>query len=540
HVARILAARNEHEVALELLDSRKKEFADDAVYLGQLILENVALKKYEEALPYSRRRVQLAQTASDLEIAMSQFAQVSKKAKQTTELIKMLSESPRRSIQDTCLLAELLERDGDRTGADRLLTDLADKNSLLVTSQQIRLYSQRHDWTRAADATRRLVELPEGRKSIHVRQLVELYQHDYKIAEALKWVQEWKKLSPGSTLPWLTEARLLTQQGKNKEAINTLRVAVQEFDDDQELRARLAQLYVEENHYNDAERIYWRQYEDSKDLAGKLRAVQSLAEIAELTGGTEQLLERFNERHRTNRRSIEPLLALAEIHRVNYNYEGRRKALVEATRLKADDVQLLHEVARIEESEGDWERAMATLERAAKLDKTTRSREKMARLHLNNGNLDDGYEILYELAGTKTSNPRTAESIADAMMSAQDWETSIAFLSDSVSQFPDDYRLRYLQAIALEEEDRTDEAIAGFLEMLKIDKELSTPFSKAPKAPWAGYPLIDLLPQQSIDYMEFGWLTQQAYSHRQQQGGYTTAYRGLPQAGITMPRHLEA
>lgn len=537
HIARVLAARNEHEVALELLDARKDEFANDAVFLGQLVLEKIALKKFEDALPFARRRVQLAQTPSDLEIAMSQFAQVSKKAEQTGALIKSLTEAPHRSIQDTCLLAELLERSDDRAGADRLLAELEEEKSLLVTSQQIRLYSQRHDWTRAAEATRRLVDMPEGRKSVHVRQLVELYQKDYKINDALKWVQEWKKLSPGSTLPWLTESRLLTQQGKNKEAISALRVAVQEFEDNQELRTRLAQLYIDAGHNNDAERIYWRQYEESKDLIGKLRAVQNLAEIAEIT---EQLVERFEERRRTNRKSIEPLLALAEIHRVSGNYEGRRKALVEATRLKADDLQLLHEIARIEESEGDWEKAMATLERAVKLDKTTRSREKMARLHLNNGNLDEGYEILYELAGARTADPRNAEAIAEAMMSAQDWETAIKFLTESVSQFPDDYRLRYLQAIALEEEDRTSEAIDGFMEMLRIDKEISTPYPNAPRTPWAGYSLSDLLPQESMDYMEFGWLTQQAYSHRQQRGRYVSAYRGLPQAGITMPQDLKA
>ena len=53
---------------------------------------------------------------------------------------------------------------------------------------------------------RHVLELPEGRKSLYIRRLVDLYQRDYQLEEGLKWIDEWKRLSPGSTTPWHTRS----------------------------------------------------------------------------------------------------------------------------------------------------------------------------------------------------------------------------------------------------------------------------------------------------------------------------------------------
>lgn len=542
HVARLLAARNEHQTAFDLLQAREQEFSNDTIYLGQLISAAIALEKFEEAIPWARRRVRLAKSGAELETAVAQAAKVIDKADQTSELAQTMSGMPKRSASETCLLAELLERTGDSSGADRVLAEIDDQDSLLVASQQVRLFTQRRDWAKAAEAIRRLVEMPEGRKSIHVRRLVELYQKDFKLDEALRWVQEWKKLSPGSTTPWLTESRLLVRQDKVADAISALRAAVSEFEDDVDLRARLAKLYADEGKLADAERIYWRLYEDGKDLTSKLRWVQQLAEVAELQGTEKQLVEKFEQRRRTNRQSLEPLLSLAEIHRAAGSYEERRKALLEATRIKADDLQLLWHIARIEETEGDWERALATLERALKVDDSPRTREKMARVHLYHGDSEKGYAILYELAGLEQSDARSIEGIAEAMMGVGDWERAEAFLAPQLVRYVDDYRLRYLYSVALEEVGKTSEAIESFVSLLKIDKEIHGRFGKQQQAPWAAYlgPVGALVPQESVDYLELTWISNVVYSYKQGRmgGGYVSGYRGVAQSAISMPNDL--
>ena len=221
-----------------------------------------------------------------------------------------------------------------------------------------------------------MLDLPGGRKSPNVRQLIELYVRADDDKSALKWIAEWKRLSPGSMLPWLNEASLLERTGKTKESIAVLRRATQEFPDDPDLFGQLAQKYLRNGQTENAQRIFWRQYEESEKLTDKIRWAEQLARVADSEGKIDQLVKSFQERRQNNPQSIEPLLSIAQAHRIAGNYEERRAALLEATRLKKDDLSLLLEIARLEESEGDWEKSIQTLEKASELDKSNRAKQK--------------------------------------------------------------------------------------------------------------------------------------------------------------------
>lgn len=522
-VARMLAARREHQAAFDILHPRESEFSNDAIYLGQLITEATALNRFDEAIPWAVQRVQLAETAADLETAVSQAAGVINKVDKSATVMEQLRNDQRQTVQRSCLLSELHERQGERALAEAALAEAAKQatpeQQVLIASQEIRLHMQRRDWGKAAIATKRLLELPGGLKSIHVRRLVELYQRDFRFKEALVWVQQWKKISPGSTLPWLTESRLLALQGKSKESLNVLRTAVQQFDNDVDLRARLAQAYSDGNQPGDANRVFWRLYEDSEDVSSKVRWAQELARTAQAAGSVERLVEQFKERRASNRQSIVPLMALAEVHRTVGNYEERRKALLEATQQKRDDVQLLYQIARIEESEGDWERALETLTRADKIDKSTRSKEQMARLYLTYGDADKGYAILFELAGRENSDARSAEAIADAMIGQHDWERVVEFLQPLMERYPDNYRLAYQYATALEETDQARAAVDAFLHMMEMDKEI--PGRKQAASGRQVLPsnyisqMQAIMPREAVEYFMLMYQSRNVYRYRQ-------------------------
>jgi len=222
HVVRSLVARHEQETAFELLTARHVDFDDQPLFYSQLVTTALALKKYEQAIPWALRRVELAQSVTELERAIAQAARVLDRADQVEKMASRLAAQSARSMRLTCLLAELWEETGDSDRADAVL---AQQDNLLAVSQQIRLFTSRRDWQAAADATRRILELPGGKKSLHVRRLVELYTRDYQWEEALQWIDSWRQLSPGSTSPWLAEARLLRLQGKETDAVHVLRKA---------------------------------------------------------------------------------------------------------------------------------------------------------------------------------------------------------------------------------------------------------------------------------------------------------------------------
>jgi len=136
----------------------------------------------------------------------------------------------------TCLLAELLEAAGNSIEADALLKGPAGKGDTLALGEQVRLCTLRGEWPAAAAATRRLLDLRAGGRFNTFAGWRKLYERDGRIDEALKWIETWKRLSPGATTPWLNQARLLRYQGNETELLKTLRKAIQRFDQDDELR----------------------------------------------------------------------------------------------------------------------------------------------------------------------------------------------------------------------------------------------------------------------------------------------------------------
>lgn len=545
HVARTLSARHEHQSALDLLKAREGAFDDEPLFLGQLISTAIALKQFDAAVPWALARVKLAREVADMETAVDQAADTIERADQLEAVAAELTDRNDRTMTETCLLAELWERTGDSRRADEVLQKAAESGNVLAVSEQIRLASQRREWAAAADATRRMLDLPGGRKSLYVRRLVELYQRDFQLEEALKWVQEWKRLSPGSTTPWVTEARLLSGLGKPEEALKVLRVASAQFEDDEDLRVRLAEMYAESGKHADAERIFWQLYEDNDDLADKLRWSQEIAKLAEQQGTTEQIIENFNQRIESNRRSIVPWLALSEVYRVVNDHEGRRRALTAAAKIKPDDIHLLQQIARAEEQDGDWQAAIKTLERAVPLDKTNRTREQIAQLNLRYGDEEVGFSQLLELAN-ETSDPRSLETAADTLCGMRDWERAAQFLQSRLVDHPQDYRLRYLAAVALEEAGDNDAALELFLELLDGQEELSSKQRMvSPAAVTQSYFSLvrEILPPRAADWFELMQHRYTAYAYRQQGQAYisSSAFGGMGvRSAIQMPANVDA
>ena len=543
HIARILATRNETQASFDLLRKRYQDFKNELVYLTQLCQTAFRLKKYEEAQPWARLLVIRADNPLDLESAVQLAARIAQKLEREDALRAELALST--LPQEICLLAELHERAGESKKAAAALESIQQNAPLLAGAQKIQLYRQRGDFEQAARAAAELVEQPGGRRIANVQRVVELFRRAYKLDEALKWIPQWKKLSPGSTRPWLTESRILDLQGKAKAATDTLRRAIQQFDGNEEIRAELAQLYGREGKLADATRIFMQLYEESEDLSSKIRWVQQLASAAEMQGKSRELIEGFQERRDNNRQSIVPLLALAEIHRVGDNYEGRRQALMEASRIKADDVELLLEIARIEEAELDYDKALATLEESLKLEESSRVKQRMAQLHFSVGDEQKGFAILQEIASGKNADGKSMEQLAQAILGTADWAYGAEFLAPALAKFPGNYRLAYLHAIALEEDGQDIAAIRAFTELLKVDKEMpAAALSTQQNNPFYGphsYQkiLASIAPKTAVELVMLSQYQYLAYQHRQQR--HSLHYYGQPMSGaaVAVPIDIE-
>jgi tetratricopeptide (TPR) repeat protein len=417
--------------------------------------------------------VEIATTPTELETAVGTALRLVARAGKREEIRSSLTEQEDLGVGGRCLLSALYADLGDTIKASEILTQAAaTPGGSLARFYRVRFEGNRGNLEEAIKILRGIIETPEGRKTVHFRRLVDLLERTGDYEKALTSVEEWKRIAPGDHAAWTRRARLLQADGQPNEAVVELRRMIGKFGADEERRATLATALIESAEFTAAQRIYEQLYQESEKLESKLKWAGELAQLAEREGKLEELLEDFDRRKRSNPRSVAPLLALAEIHRVLDQYEERRSALLEASRRRPEDTNLLARIAEVEERAGEFDRAVGILRDAVKRDKTPESKRRLASLLLKNGEIQNGLDLLAEIPGTVT-DPRGLESIVQALVGAQEFEHALKFLDEHLGGHESDWRLRYLKGVVLKMSGEEEKALETFTALLKGGEEIA-------------------------------------------------------------------
>lgn len=544
-ITQALQARQESRTALDLLAPREQDFAQEPRFYALLVQLGIANKEVERALPWARKRLRLAKDAESIETAVKDILLVlrsDESGKLSSAVQQELQSEAASPIQHRCLLAALLENAGKNAEAEKTLNSAPAEDQLIALNQLAVLFQNRQEWEKAAQTLQQVIALPGARTTARVQRMVDFYRRADKPEQALTWIAEWKKLSPSAVQPWLDESRLLITLNRTKDALALLRGALRKFPDSIEAASSYATLCLENGQPDEAERTYLTLYEKTTDATARLRLIGPLALAAQQHNSLPRLIENFQQRQKQNRASAQPWLALAEIHRTTSNDEERRRCLYEASRLRPQDLALLLDIARSEEEIGLTQEALRTLESAAKLDKTSKTRENIARLQIDSGDADLGYRMLFEIAGGSQMDARALEQMADTIAEKGEWQRVIAFLEPVLEKHPKDYRLHYLNAVALEEAGREKEAVRAFIEIMSMHEELPGVLSTGRSIGLRQQYHSISLPPGTEDWLVLPAMVQAAYVHRQKQGGRASygsynmfggaATNGLPANGF--------
>lgn len=468
-VARSLTGHGKSEEAFKLLQKRMGEFGEDPLILSQFCALAFSEEEAVIALPFGLELVSRASSPTDLEAAIGVASRVIKKAQKQDEVLEQLEGKADLGISERCLIADLYSEQGDTIEALRVL-DAAQKadEGLLARFYRVRFDENRGELEGAIASLREIIELPEGRKTVHVRRLVGLLERSGDIEGALAAVDDWKRMAPGDQAAWTRRAQLLSDHGEPDKAVLELRRMIGKFGPEEDSRSRLAAALMEANEHRSAQRIYEQLYEEGEDLSVKLKWVGELAKVAQREGTLEELLADFERRKRESPNSVAPLLAIAEIHNSLNQYEERRSALLEASRRRPNDIKLLQHIADVEVRAGEFDRAVGLLKDAAKRDTTPGTKKKLASLFLKNGEFYEGLRLLKELP-EESNDPRKVEATALSLMTMGEWDLAVRHLAELLPKHQGDWRLSYLNAIALEMDGQDEVAFETYKRLLDVN-----------------------------------------------------------------------
>ncbi|MBN1974102.1 MAG: hypothetical protein JW787_10720 [Sedimentisphaerales bacterium] len=540
-IAKIAGTRGFEESSLSWLEARYDEFENDISFLYQLCEEAIRQGLYEKSLPWLQKQLLMSDRISLIQASVKQRLLIEKNKGTIEKTISELKSQKQRTIQETCLLSELLEychlSDEAQSVLGEFIPDANNSNTQdtrrnahheIALQQKIHLFSAGRQWDKAAECTKELIELKGTHESSYVRELISLYEKSGQSRTALEWIPVWKKSSPGSTEPILTESRILRRLYEIDTAIEKLRAADQLFENNKEIMAELALLYRSSNKNAQAYRILWRLYDEAEDISDKLDYMRDIAAVSRNMGNSDALIEKLLERRNSDRTSVIPLLAMSEVYRQMGKHEERLQVLMEAARLRPNDVSLLHEIARIEESEGFWEQAIETLQQAMLLDATASTKQKLARLYIQYGSEEQGFDILYGLSESANINPRDAQTTAETMIAGTNFELAGKFLEEVLTQHPQDYKLAFLYAMCLEENGEYEQALENFFQILEIKQEIpgNTAQSLLSQRTGSLDYLGKILPPGAIEILSLQQIFSQAYRYQRQYNNLPYWYMG--------------
>ncbi|NQZ60454.1 MAG: hypothetical protein HRT88_23655, partial [Lentisphaeraceae bacterium] len=431
---------------------------------------------------------------------------------------------------------------------DKALADidkelLKGKYVVLLNEQKLKFYKRQKEWDLAIKTLADLSKLSSVKKTAKMKELVELCLRAGKPTEALQWIAEWKKASPGSTSPYLQEASILHSEDKSEEALAVLKKAMFKFADNETIPRTLAQQLMLSGDFKGAEGIYWRLISKNEDLSVKLGVVKSIIQLAQQQDLLEELKHKLQSRMKNNPKSIFPPLALAELSRSTNSYEDRRQYLIKATQIKTNDLSLLKEIARIEEEEGQYERALESIKKIEKLDTKKKYSGLLAQFYMRSGEEDLAFDLLREESGEQDMKADGVVSSAISLIKSKS-SRSADFIKPFLLKFPLDYRIAFLYGIALEENSEDELAAEVFISVLEAKEEVNK--KATPAAATTVHPftlrhqkmMLKFMPQEAIELMQVKHHSYTVYSYKNNNTRHYSSF-GVPQKpSFPMPQNL--
>ena len=525
-ITRSVATASGAGAALDLLLAQAGRFPADALVLTRLCDLAATAGRPREALPFVRPLLAAA-ARTDLSGAIEAALRVVRAADAADDFRRQLAESATEP-PERCFLARLLEAAGDGPAAERLLADLPVD---IGGPQRVQLLVSRSDWPAAAALQEELVALPAFRKADAARLLTDLQRRAAAPDKAESAARLWMQLAPSSPAPVLALASTLTDSGREADALKLLRGAAGRFDDNEEIRIRLAEAAVAGGRPAEALGLYRALHDSARDLDARMRWLQPWAAAAMQANRLPDLIEEFEERRRAARDRPEPLLALAELHRLAGDFTSRRAALADAARIGGQLPDTALEIAALHEREGDAAAAIAVLRPALAKDRSGRVRERLARLLLAGPAPEEGLHLMQEAIADAADPAAALEEMATGLFRAGRHAEALQVLQSRPEAVERDYRLRFLTGFVLLAQGQAGAAGDAFCDLVPWSAELpdarrrrvlTQSFSPATPEDEANGQLLSLFPGRAADV--FAVLSIRAALHDHSSGSINASW----------------
>lgn len=429
------------------------------------------LDKYEDALKTLDVAEGEAEDEEESQLVLTeqirtwQFA--GKLGEEITKREESLGDTPTSDQLQT--LAQLYEADRrmDQASQSAKQSLAIDPENIQAWTVATRIYEAAGMINDAVASNRKLASLDRRSRTAYLQKIATLEMRLGRIDEALKAGRDLIAAAPGNTEHYRFFADLNFQAGKHDEGLDALRRAVRANPADPSALMGLAAALSEQFRTDESLELYWRAFDKSDDLDGRVGLVNTMTELYLRTNHFDRLVEKLRRLGKELNAERDMTLCLAAAHRAAGDLGTAREVLEELVSEETKDTQLFSQLTQLAEAESDFELAARYQRQINEIAPTREGDQKLAQYLLKTGDIDEA-EVAWMRIAEGEREPHRLLAAIDSLITNDKFDTATKIVDRRLRENPRDWEALYRSGVILWKQSQKAESASRFESILAL------------------------------------------------------------------------
>ena len=211
-------------------------------------------------------------------------------------------------------------------------------------------------------------------------------------------------------------AEIALTMGEYPSAIESLKQAIRLRPQAIEIRVELAEVYKLAENPHQAVEQYWRCWELSDNVNDKLVFLKPLSNAYYDMGRRQELSEKLQQMSKANSSDMAPVLALAELYRIEGDLSASRVQLARALDRNRGNNELLSQLVDISLKLGDMQDALTYQQRLVAAEPDARNQQRLGKLLFDFGREQEAVQVWTRLLHAQNQPLETLMRLAELLI----------------------------------------------------------------------------------------------------------------------------
>ena len=408
----------------------------------------------------------------------------------------------------------------EAAGAVTKASELAPQ-SIPILMSSARILESQSNLLGAVETNTRLAAIDRRYRTEYLKKIAQLEIQLGRRDKALQAGKDLLAAAPGNPELYEFFSQLCFQLGENDEGLQSLRRSVRVNPTDPKGLLLLAAALSEQFRTSEAIELYWRAFEKAGNLDDRLTVVPRLTELYLQTNQFDRMLERLRREPNQQR---ELTICLAQAYQAAGDDGNARQELEKLLTEETRDTQLLQQLVRLCEQDGDLESAIRFQQQMNRAAAGKEGVLRLAQLLSKAGEQDEANALMTQIS-VEEKDPEHQLRSMDTLLTQKNYEQVTPITARLLRDQPKNWELLYRDGVALAET-KPEEATRRFEAILALnvndDEQSLAAKSQAKKNKGRTQPAFDVPPpiKSFVDRAGYTHQIQQALGGEQEYFGH--------------------